>query len=215
MGEEHSFRDKPGRGETMRIAICFKERLLLDALAGMLERKGTYSVVARESTARALISSSKAAQAQVMLLEAAGLGAEDAQFLQGAKAFGEFVVIVVGDKLPAGFEKSMVDVMIPRDAGGDALLDALAGVQDKLPARMMVREGKRPYRRGNRLTYREYEVAEFVSKGYSNRRISEVSGLREQSVKNLVSVIMRKLQCENRTQVALKLLNAEVEQPVD
>ena len=62
----------------MRIAICFKERLLLDALAGMLERKGTYSVVARESTARALISSSKAAQAQVMLLEAAGLGAEDA-----------------------------------------------------------------------------------------------------------------------------------------
>ncbi len=199
----------------MRIAICFKERLLLDALAGMLERKGTYSVVARESTARALISSSKAAQAQVMLLEAAGLGAEDAQFLQGAKAFGEFVVIVVGDKLPAGFEKSIVDVMIPRDAGGDALLDALAGVQDKLPARMMVREGKRPYRRGNRLTYREYEVAEFVSKGYSNRRISEVSGLREQSVKNLVSVIMRKLQCENRTQVALKLLNAEVEQPVD
>jgi len=199
----------------MRIAICFKERLLLDALAGMLERKGTYSVVARESTARALISSSKAAQAQVMLLEAAGLGAEDAQFLQGAKAFGEFVVIVVGDKLPAGFDKSIVDVMIPRDAGGDALLDALAGVQDKLPARMMVREGKRPYRRGNRLTYREYEVAEFVSKGYSNRRISDVSGLREQSVKNLVSVIMRKLQCENRTQVALKLLNAEVEQPVD
>jgi DNA-binding NarL/FixJ family response regulator len=199
----------------MRIAICFKERLLLDALAGMLERKGTYSVVARESTARALISSSKAAQAQVMLLEAAGLGAEDAQFLQGAKAFGEFVVLVVGDKLPAGFDKSIVDVMIPRDAGGDDLLDALAGVQDKLPARMMVREGKRPYRRGNRLTYREYEVAEFVSKGYSNRRISEVSGLREQSVKNLVSVIMRKLQCENRTQVALKLLNAEVEQPVD
>ena len=199
----------------MRIAICFKERLLLDALAGMLERKGTYSVVARESTARALISSSKAAQAQVMLLEAAGLGAEDAQFLQGAKAFGEFVVLVVGDNLPAGFDKSIVDVMIPRDAGGDDLLDALAGVQDKLPARMMVREGKRPYRRGNRLTYREYEVAEFVSKGYSNRRISEVSGLREQSVKNLVSVIMRKLQCENRTQVALKLLNAEVEQPVD
>jgi DNA-binding NarL/FixJ family response regulator len=181
----------------------------------MLERKGTYSVVAKEATARALISSSKGAQAQVMLLEASGLGAEDAQFLQGAKAFGEFVVVVIGDKLPTGFDKSIVDVMVAPNAGGDALLDALAGVQEKIPARMMVREGKRPYRRGNRLTHREYEVAEFVSKGYSNRRISEVSGLREQSVKNLVSVIMRKLQCENRTQVALKLLNAEVEQPVD
>jgi len=34
--------------------------------------------------------------------------------------------------------------------------------------------------------------------------------LREQSVKNLVSVVMRKLDCENRVQVALKLVNAPV-----
>jgi DNA-binding NarL/FixJ family response regulator len=39
----------------------------------------------------------------------------------------------------------------------------------------------------------------------SNRKISQITGLREQSIKNLVSVIMRKLHCENRVQVALKL----------
>ena len=43
-----------------------------------------------------------------------------------------------------------------------------------------------------------------------NRRISEVTALREQSVKNLVSVIMRKLNCENRVQVALKLTKGGV-----
>jgi DNA-binding NarL/FixJ family response regulator len=39
----------------------------------------------------------------------------------------------------------------------------------------------------------------------SNRRIAESLGIREQSVKNLVSVLMRKLHCENRVQVALQL----------
>jgi DNA-binding NarL/FixJ family response regulator len=45
----------------------------------------------------------------------------------------------------------------------------------------------------------------------SNRRIAHVTGLREQSIKNLVSVVMRKLNCENRVQVALKLVNAQVD----
>jgi DNA-binding NarL/FixJ family response regulator len=44
-----------------------------------------------------------------------------------------------------------------------------------------------------------------VAKGLPNRRIAQSLGLREQSVKNLVSTVMRKLDCENRVQVALKL----------
>ena len=38
------------------------------------------------------------------------------------------------------------------------------------------------------------------------RRIGQIMGLQEQSVKNLVSVVMRKLNCENRVQVALKMV---------
>ena len=60
------------------------------------------------------------------------------------------------------------------------------------------------------MTKREYEVAALVAKGFSNRRVAEVTGLREQSIKNLVSVVMRKLKCENRVQVALRLANASV-----
>lgn len=64
---------------------------------------------------------------------------------------------------------------------------------------------------GVKLTRRETEVAQYVAKGLGNRRISQVLSLQEQSVKNLVSAIMRKLNCENRTTVALKLTGKETE----
>lgn len=54
-----------------------------------------------------------------------------------------------------------------------------------------------------KLTRREEEVANLIAKGKSNRQIADELGIREQSVKNLVSVIMRKLDCENRVQIAL------------
>jgi DNA-binding NarL/FixJ family response regulator len=103
--------------------------------------------------------------------------------------------------------------MTKKDSGKQ-LLEVLDGLEQSIPV-MEVREGKRGYRRGNNLSHREFQVAEYVSKGYSNRTISEVSGLQEQSVKNLVSVVMRKLNCENRTQVALRLLANDVGPIVD
>ena len=55
----------------------------------------------------------------------------------------------------------------------------------------------------SQLTTRENEVMLLIGKGCSNRKIADILGIQEQSVKNLVSVILRKLHCENRTQVAL------------
>jgi DNA-binding NarL/FixJ family response regulator len=40
----------------------------------------------------------------------------------------------------------------------------------------------------------------------SNRKISQVLGLKEQSIKNLVSGAMKNLQAENRTQLVLRYL---------
>ena len=44
-----------------------------------------------------------------------------------------------------------------------------------------------------------------VAKGFTNAKIAESMALKEQSVKNLVSTVIRKLHCENRVQVALRL----------
>jgi DNA-binding NarL/FixJ family response regulator len=99
-----------------------------------------------------------------------------------------------------------VDRLIGREDGAQDLFAALEDLGG-LPniGRVYVHESRRTYGAGNDLTRREYEVAQLVAKGMSNRKISQLTGLREQSIKNLVSVIMRKLHCENRVQVALKL----------
>jgi len=199
----------------MRIAVFSKERLFLDALSGLLDRRGSLQVVARETTARGLVSSAKKASAQLLIVDSQELDVDEVQFLLGARAVGDFVLAMIGDQDKDSDEGSNVDALISRSSSADDLFESVSALSSKVPARSMGREGKRAYRKGNALTRREYEVAELVAKGMSNRTISEVSALREQSVKNLVSVIMRKLKCENRTQVALKLINAEVELPND
>lgn len=170
-------------------------------------------MVARETTARGLVSSAKQASAQLLIVDSQELDVDEVQFLLGARAVGDFVLAMIGDRNAE--DNSNVDALISRSASADDLYESVSALSSKVPTRSSSREGKRAYRKGNALTRREYEVAELVAKGMSNRTISEVSALREQSVKNLVSVIMRKLKCENRTQVALKLLNAEVELPND
>lgn len=196
-----------------KIAVFSKERLFLDALTSLLERNGTYQVVCRETSARGLVSSAKQAQAQVLVVDTHEIQSEEVQFLLGARAVGEFLVVMIATTNVDYVDPASVDVLVSRGSSSDELFENLGRLSPKPVAAPMVREGKRGYRKGNALTRREYDVAGLVSKGMSNRTISEVSGLREQSVKNMVSVIMRKLKCENRTQVALKLINAEVEEP--
>jgi DNA-binding NarL/FixJ family response regulator len=197
----------------MRIAIYSKERLFLDALAGLLDRRGSCSVIVKESSARALIAGAKQAFTQLLVVDSQGLDPDEVQFLLGARAIGDFVIVMISGTNTVNLPTDAVDAVLSRASSGDELFEKITELEPKIPSRFVFREGKRAYGRGNSLTRREYEVAEYVAKGYSNRKISEVSTLREQSVKNLVSVIMRKLQCENRTQVALKLLNAEIEVP--
>ena len=195
----------------MRIAVFSKERLFLDALAGLLDRRGSLQVVARETTAKELVSSAKKTSAQLLIVDSEKLDVDEIQFLLGARAVGDFFLAMIGEKAAS----SSVDATISRSSSAEDLYESVSALSGLVPAVQINRDGKRSYGKGNLLTHREYEVAELVAKGMSNRTISEVSELREQSVKNLVSVIMRKLQCENRTQVALKLLNAEVELPTD
>ena len=55
------------------------------------------------------------------------------------------------------------------------------------------------------LSTREWEGARLIAKGLSNRQIANTLGLQEQSIKNLVTAILKKMQCTNRVQIALKV----------
>ncbi len=54
-----------------------------------------------------------------------------------------------------------------------------------------------------RLSAREREVLEFVSSGLDNLKIAALLGIAERTVKAHVSALYRKLEAENRTQLAL------------
>ena len=194
----------------MRLALCSKEGLFGESLACLLDSHGAYQVVAAEENAKSLIRAAKDQSAHILLVDSNGLDPSDLQFLLGARAFGDFaVVLIVDDQSREKFADAAVDRIVHRMNPSGKLFEALGelGGVMRTAMRPYVREGRRGYggRTVNELSRREYECAQLVSKGMSNRKIAHITGLREQSVKNLVSVIMRKLNCENRVQVALKL----------
>jgi DNA-binding NarL/FixJ family response regulator len=197
----------------MRVALCSKEGLFGEALASLLDHQGSFQVVSTERSPRELINAAKEYRAQVMLVDSFELDRNELQFLLGARAFGDFaIVLIVSESDRESYVETPVDRLISRESGAQELFGALEelGGSVKLVARPYVRESRRSYGNGNDLTRREYEVAQLVAKGMSNRKIAQITGLREQSIKNLVSVIMRKLHCENRVQVALKLTRSGV-----
>ena len=191
----------------MRIALLCKEPLFCEALASLLDHNGGFQVVANEVNANALVGAAKDQRAQLLVVDTHGLDASEFQFLLGARAFADFaIVLICAEGERDQYASVPVDKLITRADGAEKLFEALSELGGKVKiSRPYVREPRRAYGNGNELTRREYEVALLVGKGMSNRRIAGVTGLREQSIKNLVSVIMRKLRCENRVQVALKL----------
>jgi len=184
-----------------------------EALGSLLDHQGNFQVVAMERSPRELINAAKEYRAQIMVVDSFELDRNELQFLLGARAFGDFaIVLLVNDDERESFIETPVDRLINRQQGATELFQALEelGGTVRMVARPFVRESRRGYGTAGDLTRREYEVAQLVAKGMSNRKIAQVTGLREQSIKNLVSVIMRKLHCENRVQVALKLTRTGV-----
>ena len=197
----------------MRIALCSREPLFGEALASLLSNEGNFDVAVTESAPRACLTKAKDQRAQVIVLDGNSLQSNDVEFFMGARAYGDFGVVLIGGEGLYDPDDHNIDVFVSRDTPSIGLFRAIREVgarfvQPGQPVR--ARERRQNYGNGVELTKREYEVASLVAKGFSNRRIAEVTGLREQSIKNLVSVIMRKLRCENRVQVAIRLASASV-----
>jgi DNA-binding NarL/FixJ family response regulator len=148
----------------------------------------------------------------VIVVDSMGLEKNELEFLMGARAYGDFgVALVTGEG--EDYSDYGVDKLYSRLQGAPGLIKAIREIGNAFvrTAAGRVREARGGYGNKFELSRREFEVASLVAKGYSNRKISEVVGLKEQSVKNLVSVIMRKLKCENRVQVALRLSASKIE----
>lgn len=196
----------------MKLTVYSPEPLYGEALASLLSHEGKFDVVAQVSSSRTCLMSTKEHRAQLVVIAGTGLSSNDIEFLMGARAYGEFGIVLVGGSTSYEAEDNILDATLGSSTDAQTLfrtIREIGGAFVRTPG-TRIRERRQNYGAGIELTRREYEVATLVSKGFSNRRIAEVTGLQEQSIKNLVSVIMRKLKCENRVQVALRLTSAAV-----
>jgi DNA-binding NarL/FixJ family response regulator len=193
---------------TMQIALFAKEPLMQQALASLLANEGNCDVVVQANgPIEDFLKEARSSNADVLLVKRDQLTPEEYLQVLGAKTFGgdDVKLVLIGHVLTG--EDAVLwpkpdDRVSPMNPSS-ALFEALEKVAGGMQAHGSAGSGRRSYGNGNELTKREDEVAHLVAKGLSNRKISQITGLREQSIKNLVSMIMRKLSCENRVQVAL------------
>ncbi len=201
----------------MNIAIACRNALLRDSLVSVLRNDANLQVAGgSEYVAHA---ASMINGHGVLVVAAEGLEVDDWITLGELRSSGYLkVVLISSPEAQASYRAA--DIVV-RSADGAAGLRQAATQMGMARAQVMVKGSvfavndnktvDTHSRKG--LTRRELEVGNLLAKGGRNREIALSLELQEQSVKNLVSVIMRKLDCENRTQVALKLMGQPTAEP--
>ena len=188
----------------MRIALLWNDSLIRDAMATYLEARGKFDVVIATEHAKGCLEAVKEHNVHVIVAELSHMDSSQRQFLLGARLLGSFGLLFVSKENEEDGPQSDQESQIPISASREEFFGRIRACGEPFNT---MRDGRRS--RADKplgLSAREYEVATLIAKGYSNRRISEETGIQEQSVKNAVSTVLRKLNCENRTQLALKLL---------
>lgn len=184
----------------MRIALLCGDSLLLDGLKCVLANHPEFDVVSAERSWQRVESQAKRSLLDVVVIASISAPGEAAKASRARKRLG-FSLVADEPSIDA-------DVHFSRSAGIEGLKSALNVIRTRTIKANVVREPIAAYGSRGNLTPREREVARLVSQGMPNRRIATALGIQEQSVKNLVSVVMRKLRCENRVQLALHLSSA-------
>ena len=110
------------------------------------------------------------------------------------------------DKLSAGGD--LVVTAVTRVAGGERFLPA-----EDTSDLFRPRERSRSELVLGRLTAREREVLAYLATGADNLKIASHLGITERTVKAHVSSLYRKLECENRTSLALKARQLGIQLP--
>ncbi len=188
----------------MRVTVLSKDALARDGLASILLQEGRIAFAGASESVQTAVEQLGSACGVVIATDDLGKG--DWTSLSRAKeSLGFKVVAVTTGKNPS--VAKVADTVVSRSEGTKPLLAAIQAFV--LPTPRAVAEALQVRYGGKRLSKRELEVAQYVAQGLGNRRISQILELREQSVTNLVSCIMTKLDCDNRTQVALALLGRE------
>lgn len=154
----------------------------------------------------------------ILLVVIEGVSKSGWNAVEKIKFSSEIKVVSVAFGSPVPDEpKTLSDMVVQSAEGSQGLERAIrqAMTQERKMIGLRIAEGLGLYGRARPLTAREFSVAKLLAEGMRNRNIARELNLKEQSIKNVVSTIMRKLGCENRTQVALRLARLQMSSEAD
>lgn len=191
----------------MRVSVVCFDSLLRESLMSLVGGIEEVELTRTDGSPRSSAFLARTGAIDAVLLLPGQLAREEVEHLSACRVSSKVKLLALaGDADDPARLLRYVDAVIRRSEGLEGLQRALSRLRanptSKMPLLQMAPPLERP-RRALKLTRRESDVVGLVAKGRSNRQIADSLGLREQSVKNLVSAIMRKLNCENRVQLAL------------
>jgi DNA-binding NarL/FixJ family response regulator len=184
----------------MRVCVVCSDLLLHAGLSSLLEQVPEVDLARTDGSVASANRLANHLSAIVICSDA--LSPVEFAELSQLRSSSSISVIAISTTNEAQIEPacSFADRSVARHLGYGALRKALLSLSGPIKEKKASGNSKR----SRSLTKRETEVGRLIARGHSNRQIGLELGLREQSVKNLTSTIMRKLLCENRVQVALR-----------
>ncbi|MBC8061634.1 MAG: response regulator transcription factor [Clostridiaceae bacterium] len=201
----------------MKILIVDDDDLIRDGLKMILETEEGFSVVGTASNGEEAVKICWSTQPDIILMDIRmpimdGVHAtklikeqfknikilllttfKDTEYIRSAVKYG-----AEGYVLKSNSTLSIIESIKTIFEGNVVYEKQIAG----LLSEMLIKEKKIPKEFPN-ITSREYEIMEFLSKGSSNKEISEKLFIGEGTVRNNISVLLDKLNLRDRTQLAI------------
>ncbi|RXJ00356.1 DNA-binding response regulator [Anaerobacillus alkaliphilus] len=184
----------------IRIVIAEDQKMLLGALAALLDLEEDMTVVGRAGNGEEAVKLVHQLKPDVCIMDIempARTGLEAAEELKG---FGCKVIILTTFARPGYFERALkagVNGYMLKDSPSDDLASAIRSVMDgkRIYASELVDE---VYSEENPLTERESEVLLLMSEGKSTKEIANTLFITTGTVRNYISSILDKLDVSNR-----------------
>jgi two-component system response regulator DesR len=184
----------------IRIVIAEDQRMMLGALASLLDLEEDMKVVGRASNGEEAVKLVQEQRPDVCIMDIempAKSGLEAAEELKG---FGCKVIILTTFARSGYFERAIkagVNGYLLKDSPSEELADAIRSVMSgrRIYAPDLVDDA---YIEENPLTVREKEVLELMAGGKNTKEIANQLFITTGTVRNYISVILDKLDVSNR-----------------
>lgn len=214
-GEEISM---SGTNETVQVFILAENRLLREALARILNKKSDVRVVAAAAIASDIVGQITQAAPDVLLCDSSALALSELHLVAEVRAAvpGLKVIMIGMDGSPENFLRAVRDGIVGyvlKDASAMEVATAVRSVANDEAVcppslcRVLFEELAKPnvqshpsllLRHNLGLTRREQQLVQMISRGLTNKEIASQLNLSEQTVKNHIHRMLRKLGATDR-----------------